>query len=99
MGAADRPELHALKPADARKLARDIMEHGSVRFTAHAQREMKNDDLETTDCVNVLRGGVFSPAEFANREWRYRVATHRICVVVTFESPDQLAVITAWRIK
>jgi Domain of unknown function (DUF4258) len=73
------------------------MENGTVRFSRHALEEMAKDDLETTDCLNLLRAGTYGPAEYINQEWRYRVGTSRICVVVTFESDTRLCVVTAWR--
>lgn len=49
------------------------------------------------------------PGEHENGDWRYRVATPKIFVVVTFDpepetetkfDPDtELVVITAWRVK
>ena len=70
---------------------------------------MDNDGLVDGDLVNVLKGGVVRPGDYENGEWRYRVTTLWICVVVTFDpepeletkiDPDtELVVITAWRIK
>lgn len=92
------PALEPLKPPDAKKLARSIVENGDVEFSGHALREMDKDELHSTDCLNLLRGGVFEPPEFINGEWRYRVTTPRICVVASFTSPTRLRVITAWRV-
>ena len=70
---------------------------------------MENDHLTDVDVVNVLRGGTVRPPDFINREWRYRVETPKMCVVVTFDpeparetDPDtdvELIVVTAWRNK
>ena len=70
---------------------------------------MEKDGLVDGDLVNVLKGGIVRPGEQDNGEWRYRVTTPRICVVVTFDpepeletkiDPDtELVVITVWRIK
>jgi hypothetical protein len=75
------------------------MESGVVEFTGHAQEEMGKDDLASPDCLNVLRGGVVHPPEHVNGEWRYRVSTQRICIVVAFISNTRLRVVTAWRIQ
>lgn len=91
--------LRPMKPGEARPLFRTIVEKGVVAFSAHAKEEMKKDELETTDCLNVIRGGVVHPAEFENGEWRYRVSTQRICIVVALISPTRLRVVTAWRIQ
>ena len=70
-----------------------------MRTDPHAYAELTKDGLETTDAVNVLRGGVVAEAEFEHGAWRYRVSTARICVVVEFASANRLVVITAWRIR
>ena len=93
------PALEPLKPPDARKLARAIVENGVVEFSGHAKEEMANDELQSTDCLNLVRAGVFEPAEHIKGEWRYRVGTARICVVIAFASETRLRVVTAWRIK
>ncbi len=96
---ATDPSLAPLKPPVARQLARGIIENGLFEVSGHALREMKSDGLETSDCLNLLRAGVFGPPEYINGEWRYRVSTPRICVVITFVSDTRLRVVTAWRIK
>lgn len=95
---APDPKLTPLKPPDAKQLARDIVENGVFEVSGHARTEMEHDGLETTDCLNLLRAGVFEGAEYVNGEWRYRVSSQRICVVITFVSDTQLRVVTAWRI-
>ena len=92
-----RPDLEPLNQPEVRKLIREILLSGDVEFSAHAQDEMRADRLESTDCVNVLRGGTPGGAEYVNREWRYSVGTRRICVVITFLSERRLRVVTAWR--
>jgi hypothetical protein len=93
------PALEPLKPPDAKKLARDIVENGMVEVSGHAREEMANDELQTTDCVNLLRAGVWEPPEYINGQWRYRVRTARMCVVIAFASDTRLRMVTAWRIK
>jgi len=91
------PALEPLKPPDAKKLAREIVNKGTVEFSGHALEEMANDELQTTDCLNILRAGIYEPPEHINGELRYRVGTQRICVVITFVSDTRLRVVTAWR--
>jgi hypothetical protein len=93
------PAHYPPRPPDAKKLAREIVDNGTVDFSGHAREEMANDELETTDCVNILRAGVYESAEYINGEWRYRVGTQRMRVVITFVSEKRLRVITAWRIR
>jgi hypothetical protein len=49
--------LDPLKPPDAKKLAGEIVESGEVVFSSHAREEMEKDELESTDCLNLLRAG------------------------------------------
>jgi hypothetical protein len=84
----------------ATKLVKAIVKNGAIGWTAHALAEMAKDDLKTGDVVNVLRGGVITEAaEYENGSWRYRMHTLRIYVVVAFRSEQELAVVTAWRVK
>ena len=68
MAAAPDPE--PLTTGAAKKAIRAALQSGKIEFSGHAQREMKNDDLQTTDCVNVLRGGVVEPPELADGTFR-----------------------------
>jgi hypothetical protein len=83
-----------LLAAAARRLAKEIIEAGSVGFTKHAEDEMAKDKLASVDVINVLRGGVYAEAEWENAGWRHQVFTQRITVVI--ESESELT-ITAWR--
>lgn len=91
------PSLEPLKPPEAKALARSIFEDGVVDFTQHARDEMGKDGLETTDCLNLVRAGVFQYPELEKNEWRYRVCTARMCIVIVFITDTRLRVITAWR--
>ncbi len=86
------------RPA-ARTLIRKILLDGEVTFSTHALDEMEIDQLERTDCLNVLRGGVVEFEEMIKGTWRYRVRTPRITVVIAFRSEEELRVITGWRNK
>ena len=83
----------------ARKLLRDVLAAGFLRFSNHAKTEMAKDRLTTQDALNVLRAGVVEPSELERGSWRHRVKTNRICVVVTLASETEAIVITAWRIR
>jgi len=86
-----------LLAADARRLAKEIIEIGGVGFTKHAEDEMAKDNLASVDVINVLRGGLYAEAEWENAGWRHHVFTQRIVVVIEFESESELTIITAWR--
>jgi hypothetical protein len=64
------PSVVPLKPPDAKRLARTIVKEGAVSFTQHAREEMAKDDLQSTDCLNLLRAGVFHASEWENDELR-----------------------------
>jgi len=91
--------IEPLSPAGVKRLVREIVQNGSVTFSSHALRELAKDDLETTDVLNMLAGGVVEPGEIENGSWRYRIRTARMCVVISFRSETELRVVTAWRFK
>lgn len=93
------PVVHPLKENQARQLARAIVEDGVVEFTSHALDEMEKDNLITTDCENLLRGGAIQSDGFVNGQWRYKAMTKQMCVVFAFRSETCLRVVTAWRYK
>jgi hypothetical protein len=62
----------------------------------HAQKFLTDDGLTTVDVENVLRAGWVEVSEYENREWRYRVRTNRIAVIVAFDSETKLTVVTVW---
>lgn len=86
-----------LSPVEAKQRIRSILTEGRLFFTSHAQEELDADDLQQTDCVNVLRGGVVRPAEYEHGGWRYRVETSRMAVIIEFHGLDTIVVVTAWR--
>jgi len=45
-----------LDPTKARRRIRAIVKTGELRYSGHALKEMKNDQLTTVDCCNVLGG-------------------------------------------
>jgi len=62
------PALEPLKPPDAKKLAREIWGNGNVDISGHASVAMADDDLQTTNCLNLVRAGVFNPPDLVNGE-------------------------------
>jgi len=86
-----------LKPDAAKELFERIIKDGDIDFTGHARDELKKDFLQTTDCMNVLRGGTVTATELRHGKIRYRVQTPRMTAIVTVVSETELCVITAWR--
>jgi hypothetical protein len=93
----ERPE--PLSPPEAKKLVRTILDEGVFVVCPHAQDECRKDSITDPDLVNVLRGGVYDPAEWENGSWRYPVRTARLHVVMRFESETEIEVVTAWRYR
>ena len=93
----EMPDLGPLPPGDARRIVLHVLAHGHLSFSKHALKEMENDELHSTDCMNVLRGGVYEPPELIDGTWRYRVSTGRICVVIAIPAQDRVRVVTSWR--
>lgn len=90
--------MNRLNRNEAMKLVVRIHRDGTTTYVKHAEDEMWNDGLTTNDITNVLTGGrITEEPELIKGEWRYRVHTQRICVVVEFESSDEIVVVTAWR--
>jgi hypothetical protein len=87
-----------LDPVSAKRLIRQIIETGEVTFSRHAEEELLKDRLTMADAEHVLRAGVGEPAEWINGQWRYRIRTQTLYVVVRFRSETALRVVTAWRI-
>jgi hypothetical protein len=89
--------------AEARALLQRLLEEGETTWTKHAKRELAKDELTMPDAVNVMRGGIVQEPEWENGQWRYRVRTPYITVVVAFDGedddgqPTEILVVTAWK--
>lgn len=90
-----------LNKNEARKKLIELSKQGLIFFTKHALVELKNDDLDRTDAVNVLCSSsskIEREPEYKNGTWRYSVTTRTICVVITFqEDPTGILVITVFK--
>jgi hypothetical protein len=86
-----------LPPNDARRLARQVLERGTVSFSRHAREEMAKDGIDEQDVASVLRGGIAEPGELERGTWRYRLRVAELYVVVAFLSETDILVVTAWR--
>ena len=89
-----------LRASEARTLLRTILDQGVVTYAVpHAVQRLRERNLSTVDCENVMRGGIVEEAEWENGAWRHKVRTAKIEVVVQFLSEDEVLVVTAWRRK
>lgn len=66
-------------------------------FAPHAQEAMGDDGLTAVDVENVLRAGWVEVSEYERGEWRYRVRTNRIAVIIALDGQTELTVVTVWR--
>lgn len=84
---------------NAKKLLRKILDDGVVTYSRpHALERLKERNLSTIDCENVLRAGIVEEAEFENGAWRHQVRTQKTVVVVEFLSEEEILILTAWRL-
>ncbi len=89
-----------MEKGQARKILSELLAShpSSVSFTKHCRVEMENDQLITGDLFNVLRGGkIHTDAEFENGQWRYRIQTAKMIVVIAFANPNKVRCVTTWR--
>lgn len=86
-----------INDADVARLAREVIETGTVVFTNHAREQMRKRDLDEVDVTNVLRAGFCDGADFERKSWRYQMHTQKICVVIVFRSETKAVIVTAWR--
>ena len=88
-----------IRATEARKLLRRILNVGIVTYAQpHAIDRLKERELSTLDCENVIRAGVVEEAEWSDGTWRHRVRTQKIVVVVEFLSEEEVLIVTAWRL-
>jgi uncharacterized phage infection (PIP) family protein YhgE len=87
---------------EARKQISKIMSQspGNARFSKHAIEELDKDGLTTADAINVLKSTdakIFKDGEWENGNYRYRLETSHLLVVVGFWNDGTgLSVVTAW---
>lgn len=88
-----------LGAVEAKKLIDQIRREGGVAWTAHAVHELEADDMTVADGLRILRNGWVEEPELKARKWRYRVQNQEATLVVQFESPTRILVITGWRCR
>lgn len=87
---------------EARKHTLKIMNTypGNVLVSRHATEELANDNLTTTDVLNVLKSPdarIHQDGDWKNGSYRYRIETSNLMVVVGFWKDGRgLNIVTAW---
>jgi hypothetical protein len=101
-GEANRGMSRCPDPHEAKRLFNQLRIDGrlSLILTTHAEVELRKDEMDTQDCLNVLRGGSWDSPEWENGAWRYRARTQRMTVIVEVDFEcEEFCVVTAWRNK
>ncbi len=71
-----------------------------VCYGSHFKERLTERQMIMGDVLNVLHEGkIENDAEFENGQWRYRVATHKMTIVISFGDHDKIRLITCWRNK
>jgi hypothetical protein len=87
------------KPNKAKALIRQVLESGVITYSRpHALERLRERNISTVDCENVLRAGKVQEAEYEHGAWRHHVLTVKLAVVIEFLSEQEVLVVTAWRI-
>ena len=87
-----------LNAKDAKKQIRHILKNGRVLYSRpHAIERLRERNLTMVDCENVLRGGSVSQPYKEGNNWRHKVSTNNMTVIVQLLPYDQFMVVTAWR--
>jgi hypothetical protein len=71
----------------------------NLRFIKHAIDELTKAGFTATDARQCLRFGIVEEPEFENGAWRYRVRDAQMMVVVEFDEPEHITVVTGWNIN
>ncbi len=88
---------YQIRPGDARRLLREILENGTVTYPDYARERMEQRLVATIDCENALWAGKVKHPEWINDAWRYRVVTRKLEVVIEFVSENEIVIVTAMR--
>lgn len=88
----------AVSASDAKKVILRALKSGGFEIAQHLCDRAEEREMNTMDVVSVLRSGsVVQSPDFEHGQWRYRVATPKMTVVVALTSANSIAVITCWR--
>ena len=85
-----------LSARDAKRLAKEIVENGTVDITSHAWEDLEQHDMTAGDVFNIMCGGAWTEAEFENGGWRHQAFTQKYAVVVEFNSDTHCVVVTGF---
>lgn len=92
-------ESKRLAREQARKLLSEILSSSPnfVSYSRYFKQRMHERNMTTGDIINVLHKGEVLEGEFEKEQWRYRVQTSKMTVVITFVNPSYFRCISCWR--
>ena len=93
----EQPRQAHFTPDIATEVVRRVVRDGTVAWSRCAMDHAEAAGLTTADCVQALLGGVSDPAVLKDGQWRYRVHSRRICVVLVFRSDVEFVVVDVWK--
>lgn len=98
-GPIPQPPAPSLTVIQARNLARWNLKYGNIRFPDHAYVRMdaQKPPLTVEAVHSVIHAGQYLAPEIQSCEWRYKVATRKIWVVLAFDDVRHAVVCTAHR--
>lgn len=92
-----------LNKEQAKKLLKQMMlsiESTNIILSGYFRKRLKERKMESVDAYNVLKHGrILVDPEWEQGEWRYRVETQNMLVVIAFTNPNTIRCITCWRLK
>ncbi len=89
-----------LNRGQARKLLSELLSKNPncYSYGGHFKERLIERKMIMGDIINVLhKGKIFDDAEFENGQWRYRISTSKMTVVIAFNNPTSIRLITCWR--
>jgi len=81
----------------ATALLQRIVRDGIVAWNLRALDTARAAGITTAECGHAMLSGVADPPEFVNRQWQYRIHSHRMWIVFVFRSDDEAAVVDIGR--
>lgn len=92
-------KVQPYRKGEAKRLLKSILSKGFVTYSRpHALDRLKERNISTLDCENVLRAGIVDEAELENGAWRHHVRTQKIVIVIEFLSEEEVLILSAWRL-
>lgn len=89
-----------LNRMQARKLLSELLSTNPNCFSygSYFKRRLTERHMTMGDIINILhKGQILHDAEFEQDQWRYRIETAKMTVIISFVNPAHVRLITCWR--